>query len=358
MKRTTLTLVILVFLSIIVRSQIIHCGDANIANIFKKLKVDANDRYAVNEAFKIKLEANKWLNSTKQLNSDLEKLNQIAEMASKFEEIKVKTQKSIESTQSEIMDKKLDAIESFELSNDIIFAFFKNQKSQLKSKINKEFTVNFDNLIKETDTQWNKAKELRKKGYAATEEKAGLEILVSAQKQEDEVIARIEKAVSTYFSFEYLPNNLINYNLFLDGNPENKNVAKLNEENQKDNIVLTEVKPLIVDNIPSATINETINNNVAIETPHKIFYRIQVGAFLKRADESVFRGINPVITEKNQNGFTRYLAGEYNSSDVAVQALKVLKETGFSDAFLVTYDNGIRLIPENKNIDIKNLAGK
>lgn len=358
MKTITLILAILIIININLHSQIVLCGDPNISNILKKIKVEPNDRYAINEAYKIKLEANKWLNNTKQMNADLEQLNQIAKMVSKFGEIKNKTDKTISSTQSEIIEMQLDAIESFELSNDIVFAFFKKYKNQIISKSNKENAKNLDALMKKTSVQWNKAKELRQKGYNLTNDKESIAMLVSARKLEDETIAEIIKAISTYYSIDYLPNDAINYDLFLDNNSEKINVASIIENNQNNNISTNEEKPLISNNtIPENKI-ETINNVEITETSHKIYYKIQVGAFLKHADESVFKGINPVTTEKNQEGFTRYLAGEYNSNEVAIQALKVLKDTGFNDAFMVTYENGIRLMSENKNIDSNNLAGK
>ncbi len=358
MKTTALTFAILILLSVNLRSQIIPCGDVNISNILKKIKIDPNDRYAINEAYKIKLEANKWLNNTKQMNADLEQLNQIAKMTSKFEDIKNKTERKIAITKSEITEKKLDVIESLELSNDITFAFFKNHQTQITPKSNKECVANYNKLIKESNIQWGKAKELRKRGYELTNDKESLEMLVSAQKTEDEVIEKIEKTISTYYSIDYLPNNTINYDLFLDNNMEKINVADAKENNQKNDIALIKEKTIITNSIPSKDIIETINNNEITETPHKTCYRIQVGAFLKPADESAFRGINPITTEKNQEGFTRYLAGEYNSNDVAIQALKILKGTGFSDAFMVTYHDGIRLTLENKNIVNNSLAGK
>jgi hypothetical protein len=45
----------------------------------------------------------------------------------------------------------------------------------------------------------------------------------------------------------------------------------------------------------------------------------------------------------NERNLTRYLVGTYKSSRKAYKALKKVKEKGFSDAFLVRYDNGLRV---------------
>jgi len=357
MKTTTIILITLIFFNINLKAQIIPTGDPNITNILRKIKVDANDRYAIAEAYKIKLEANKWLNNTKQLNANLEQLMKIKDMASKFEEIRIKTEKSIESTQNEIIDKKLDALESFELSNDIIFAFFKNHKDIIIPKSNKECVANFDRLIKESNIKWIKAKTLRKRGYEASTDKIQLELLVSAQILEEETITEIEKVISNFYLLTYASNKTTNYDLFFY-NSQNNNLTINRKSYNETDFVIAEVKPQITNNTKLDTVIEKTNNNIVDETPHKICYKIQVGAFLKQADESAFRGINPIVTEKNQEGFTRYLAGEYNSNDVAAQALKILKDTGFSDAFMVTYEKGIRTQSQPQNKTNSNLAKK
>lgn len=71
-------------------------------------------------------------------------------------------------------------------------------------------------------------------------------------------------------------------------------------------------------------------------------YKVQVGAFIGKVDVTAFKGVSPVFIEEADNGFTKYLVGEYNSANVAKHALKILRESGFNDAFVVTYRNGKR----------------
>ena len=73
-----------------------------------------------------------------------------------------------------------------------------------------------------------------------------------------------------------------------------------------------------------------------------VSYKIQVGAFIGDVDKSAFKGVNPITIEESDNGFTKYLVGEYNSANVARHALKIIRESGFNDAFVVTYKNGKR----------------
>ncbi|MEY3199115.1 MAG: hypothetical protein RJA13_1073, partial [Bacteroidota bacterium] len=96
-------------------------------------------------------------------------------------------------------------------------------------------------------------------------------------------------------------------------------------------------------------IENNVNNTkniipVTIKNPSGLVYRVQVGAFLKPIPDTLFKEFTPVSGEKlNENGFTRYLAGYFNSSSKVVSARDQIKALGYSDAFAVAYCDGIRI---------------
>lgn len=93
--------------------------------------------------------------------------------------------------------------------------------------------------------------------------------------------------------------------------------------------------------------NNNITNTilpVAIKNPSGLVYRVQVGAFSKPIPSDLFKEFTPVSGEKlNDKGFTRYLAGYFNSSAKVVLARDQIKALGYVDAFAVAYCDGNRI---------------
>ncbi|MGC9342304.1 MAG: tetratricopeptide repeat protein [Bacteroidales bacterium] len=78
-----------------------------------------------------------------------------------------------------------------------------------------------------------------------------------------------------------------------------------------------------------------------VEIPDGAFYRIQLGVFSQEIDYDTFKGISPITTESVPGkDLTRYYAGKFNSYEKANEALGKIKNSGFSDAFIVSWYNG------------------
>lgn len=80
-----------------------------------------------------------------------------------------------------------------------------------------------------------------------------------------------------------------------------------------------------------------------LEMPTGIVYKVQVGAFRNAISAETFGKFAPLSGEQLNNGITRYTAGlftQYNSAD---EAKKVIREMGYSDAFVVAFENGERI---------------
>ena len=71
--------------------------------------------------------------------------------------------------------------------------------------------------------------------------------------------------------------------------------------------------------------------------PDGVVYKIQLGAFSRTPSANAFRGLTPISGESLDNGITKYFAGLFWKYSDADNALRQVREYGFSDAFLVSF---------------------
>jgi len=81
-----------------------------------------------------------------------------------------------------------------------------------------------------------------------------------------------------------------------------------------------------------------------IYAPIGISYRVQVGAFKQPKMTNFYNAsrYGKVLKESTNTGVQRILVGDYNADVHAVDALLKLQSDGYSDAFVVMYENGKR----------------
>ena len=79
------------------------------------------------------------------------------------------------------------------------------------------------------------------------------------------------------------------------------------------------------------------------ELPNGVIYKVQIGAFRKKIDPSIFNGISPIVGESTNQGFTRYTAGTFRGFKSANMAKGRIRNLGFRDAFVVAFYNGERI---------------
>lgn len=77
------------------------------------------------------------------------------------------------------------------------------------------------------------------------------------------------------------------------------------------------------------------------------FYTVQIAVLNRRYDLEHFRGLSQVYIEPVGNNF-KYYAGQFQSEKVAQTHQTMVRALGFSDAFVVQYVNGSRVIPRMK----------
>jgi len=82
---------------------------------------------------------------------------------------------------------------------------------------------------------------------------------------------------------------------------------------------------------------------VLTSMPNGLVFRVQVGVFRKPVPDYFFREFTPVSGERLTNELTAYLTGFFASSTEAINARGQVRNTGYSDAFIVAYCDGKRI---------------
>ena len=76
---------------------------------------------------------------------------------------------------------------------------------------------------------------------------------------------------------------------------------------------------------------------------NKTVYRVQLGAFKKVADESVFDEVPNMLAIKAQDGYTRYFTGVMDNYSDATAIRNRMRDLGFKDAYVVGLKGGSKI---------------
>jgi hypothetical protein len=86
-----------------------------------------------------------------------------------------------------------------------------------------------------------------------------------------------------------------------------------------------------------------------------IVYKVQVGAFAQTINVNEFHGLVPLTEDRiDQKKYTKYMVGEYFSYKAATEAKRIIVcTTRYSDAFVVAYKNGKRVVIDEELLNLK-----
>ena len=106
---------------------------------------------------------------------------------------------------------------------------------------------------------------------------------------------------------------------------------------------IVDVEAAITDTIQdSLSINESIAKE-ELGDVSSIIYRIQIGAFNVPLPDAVFQGVDNLLSFTGKDGFIRYMAGSFSDYQGAIDYQAQMRARGFSDAFIVTFQDGNRI---------------
>ena len=89
------------------------------------------------------------------------------------------------------------------------------------------------------------------------------------------------------------------------------------------------------------------NTNVPIPTnseiPKGLVYKIQIGFFKYQLPPKHFDGVFPISSQKADNNYYKYMAGNFNNYTDAKEAKITLSKKGYADAFIVSFIDGVKV---------------
>ena len=77
--------------------------------------------------------------------------------------------------------------------------------------------------------------------------------------------------------------------------------------------------------------------------PKGLVYKLQIGFFKSQLPSNHFNGIFPLSSEKVDNSYYRYMAGNFETYQDAKEALKNIHQKGYTDSFVVGYLDGVKV---------------
>ena len=81
-------------------------------------------------------------------------------------------------------------------------------------------------------------------------------------------------------------------------------------------------------------------------------FRVQIGAFNRKIQKSVFKGIPNVVGIKGDDGLYRFFSGSYSDKSEAASHKIDLSLSGYNDAFLVAFQNGKRITLKEAGFEV------
>ncbi len=301
--------------------------------IINKFKLTPKEKELLKEIKQLASEAKQWLEEAEDVNKEVENLEKIIEISKPFKDIHSKAVRKATRYKEYEMALRYDAEEFLEMSSSLLFNVYENHIPTYEEIL----AGNFDNhqkiieLNKEAQELFKKAKKHQDKAYNDFNCKVGLQCLKKANTLELEALKKQELAFAMYFkivdSGYEEPSELL-------ANTTSQADEKTTRECNHDNNVEKEENTNIDEH------NKPVKNNVA---KNKIIFKVQVGAFVNNVKKEEFHGLSPLSADEN-NGFTKYMVGEYYSYKAACKSKEIIRNTtDYKDAFVVVYVNGKRI---------------
>jgi len=132
--------------------------------------------------------------------------------------------------------------------------------------------------------------------------------------------------------------------LLAKNNSEKTNNDVLSKEDIQ-NAVASIDNNVMEQNTKNQSLEENLKTVDCASQKETVVYKIQVGAFLNKIDDSKFKGLYPISKDINNNQhLTKYVVGKYMTYQSALKSRNIITRTSeFKDAFVVAYVNGKRI---------------
>ncbi len=115
-------------------------------------------------------------------------------------------------------------------------------------------------------------------------------------------------------------------------------VINMSIDSSKKIDLIVDTSPEVMDTensqIAQSNKNSTLNSNYNFNSDNQVF-TVQVGAFLGNVQTDKFIKISSLFNHLYNDGFNRYYSGIFESRLEAVNYIKLLKQKGYNDAFVI-----------------------
>ncbi len=139
---------------------------------------------------------------------------------------------------------------------------------------------------------------------------------------------------------------------------ENEDVKPLeNEQIEKiinsPEIIIEDSSEIIIEDSSDSEL-DTKEDMVQVISPddNAPTFRVQIGAFNRKIQKSVFKGIPNVVGIKGDDGLYRFFSGSYSDKSEAASHKIDLSLSGYNDAFLVAFKNGKRITLKEAGFEV------
>ncbi|MBL6872046.1 MAG: SPOR domain-containing protein [Flavobacteriales bacterium] len=165
---------------------------------------------------------------------------------------------------------------------------------------------------------------------------------------------------STYFNLTNV-DSMSNQGLVLEdsiSSTNSKNNVEVTSNGSNFNNILSKdfIPPVVIDeNIFIFTQKQVYSDANPIpfnpKIPKGLIFKVQVGAFRNPIPQDLFKGFAPISAENVRGDITRYRVGYFKTFESANKAKNQIRLLGYSDAFVVSINNGERIkLNEARNI--------
>jgi hypothetical protein len=261
---------------------------------------------------------------------------------------KRRTEQRLEELENEIFESHIEAMVLFEKINDLRYTAAKRFLEDKRTRLGASASVKEGLKHEETaEEKYRNASGLRKTSEDLLSDRYLQDYLVKAYNEELAALSELEKAFDIYNTALESPARpgRIDPGLALSQSRALKDDSKEPFSEGAQDSANTSVKMdfgfSVFTESPYSGINPVPVN---VMLPEGLVYTIQLGIFNTVLTPGTFGGLHPVMAEKEPGGeAVRYNTGVFGSFVEAENALIEVNRHGFSDAFVVAYNNNTRM---------------
>ncbi len=317
------------------------------------------------------LRANQLMDEASDLNDEIEQLGRILDTRPRRRERR-RIERQIEELTSKSFDTKMEAMVVYSKINALRYRAAVNFLEKRRQQINDSLIINsglfHEELARESFRQ---AAGLRETAVDLRSDKYLEGFILRAYTEELKAFIELERALEIYGTPATAPGATREIPLQADGRIDPGSALSRSRQ--------AAINPATVKNDESADANfhnppELIDFGFSVlpESPYSasnplpgrfklpggMAYSIQLGIYRTIMNPKFFGGLYPVMSEREpDNRSIRYLTGVFRSLPEAEKALLEVNRQGFSDAFIVAYNNGTRMpVSRARQLERNNLS--